>query len=1674
MEQIPEEILFSNAEKGIYAIKQEQASPEQWLGTLRKNGYLKAEEDKWLHLSDWLKSQMNKKKLSKKEIIGYIAQNKIRIEETILDANNNGLEKYSTAGIENCKELIFSIPNIESWNADDEIHYGNLTNGKTIAWIRFGEVVDTEKILIIDEIQSARHQNRRMKDADIPDAPFSKNWYEMAMKRIIRYAAEQNYTQIAWTTGNQQNERYEYSIKLDRLLYSPRTTTLFPGSIILQPHNYIPSIHEVKDLNELEQITGKKVAKEIENGKWEWKNIKIGNDGLNEFYDFVIPNFINKYCKKWGIHTSKIHIPKLGVYMHGIPVNAEMKEAVLNGQAMFKYITDNTSSFAQKHGFDEKDVKKYADSMRIGSLGGASYAFQNIKRKVRLDHIDKSLGEFIKIFAPIQNELYEKFGSIDELREEHVQKEMERRNVMEAARKRAEEEAEAERKRLEEFEVMSYEHLDSEYFKAIENNDENRMRDLVNEAARRNEYVSSDEFRMAHRAPSYDEEGIDKSMVNIANNRDQIRESLNEQLRMNRDRNREESAEAIENALSAIDKGEKPTVKIYRAVPKSLKESKVRNGDWVTLSKSYAEQHGNHALEGNFRIMEEDVPAENLYWDGNDINEWGYDDKSDYRYRNTKNNRKLNDLITRDDHGDIIPLSQRFNSRKSDPRYRFIGEKGAANLDKAEEATTRLDNLNVAREMEKSGKAKQERIEKLHKSDPVIATFNNDYTLDRKSAKNWLKENVRGEYINADTGDRIEVSKIGINEVTAHGSQDKVHLESLLSIPQMIEQSIFVDEISNRKDHDKYDSYRYYVCGIKIDGTDYTAKIVVGVKGDKKYYDHHLSAIEKGTLIDNLNGLSDSVAAKQNSFTSGIKDTKLLSILQTNEKETAQKIKLATGWEKGADGKWRYEEDDFEYRPLGDANKDALLKRQPWYDEFTSLLDRVINGEDLTNEEEKRLETLTNTAGEIKKSNDLIDRIYLDDYVKDNNLFKAYPELKTMTIVFGTYPDKSYAGLYDESENKIVVNLAKADDTRSVIAHEIQHAIQRIEGFALGGNTDMFNETAENVIIDIIDATKGKLLEEGGFDNTPQNIFSALNRATAYGGTILRDYSSELDNVSNKYGYETIFDLVNDIGKFKSSVQKYRSLSGEVEARNVQSRLNMTTEERRNSLASETEDVAREDQLFLNDALGVSVSMDNPIEEINKRFNEELEQQIAGKLPKGHVYKLGRAGNILKSAGIADLDIEMPSSRLQEKSNKDYKSNHPFDLSEVRNLPEAIQHPIAVFESETDPRRTVVLTELESKSKNFIAVLGLTHMRGRNAVEINSVISLYPKDGASRIGKWFDSEKYAGKNLLKWVDKEKALRWLSNNSSDVNSVGQSSKRIANIIENFENPNILEGEISSSIDELSNELGMKINKECTYPHNIIQQEIESKSKKLGAVFQNIKIIQDKSLLPDKFTKKMNLEGRYPGLFDTETGDVYLIINEISSIQEVEQILLHEVLGHKGIRALKQDKLYEFLDQVYQDIPEPEKTNYLRIHHGNRYIATEEYIADKAEDYHEPKIWDKIKYQFKNCLKNWGFTIPLSDKDIRCILSQGKKELEKKNKILSYPSLNIQMGKNQNGEPVWIAKLGDKMKNQIPKILPTIQKFKGKIHQQTKDIIFKDPKNALAFAKAIKSIKKERGI
>lgn len=203
--------------------------------------------------------------------------------------------------------------------------------------------------------------------------------------------------------------------------------------------------------------------------------------------------------------------------------------------------------------------------------------------------------------------------------------------------------------------------------------------------------------------------------------------------------------------------------------------------------------------------------------------------------------------------------------------------------------------------------SKSERIEKLRESKPVEITgdeYKGKYELNRESAKEWLKNNLRGEYRIKDTGETVELRKDGIQKVTSHSMGNEAHLKSLAAIPQMIENSIFIDEVPNEKNNGKYDRYRYYVCGLKIGGEDYTAKITIGVKGGYKYYDHSLTQIEKGSLLDNIDALSTTYDDKGTTLSSAGKDSRLLSILQVkDEKKPSDGLYRVGGGKELRDGR---------------------------------------------------------------------------------------------------------------------------------------------------------------------------------------------------------------------------------------------------------------------------------------------------------------------------------------------------------------------------------------------------------------------------------------------------------------------------------------------------------------------------------------------------------------------------------------------------------------------------------------------------------------------------------------------------------------------------------------------------------------------------------------------------
>jgi site-specific DNA-cytosine methylase len=365
-----------------------------------------------------------------------------------------------------------------------------------------------------------------------------------------------------------------------------------------------------------------------------------------------------------------------------------------NGEK-FSLKDEKIKSVAEKFGVNEDDVAMYANAVERGSTAEAARARANIKRYLLQANEDKisSFKDIIKYTKPINEALKENFGDLDAMIEERRKQVEAQRNAMEAARKRAQEEEEKRQKHLDELSLIPTDELDKRYMDAIANNDESTAREMLDESARRKGYGDADsdyQGQGAWAAPSNPQYESDEARrADIENSPDVNLEDIalgynlqpddyfdNPRAYMNNTAYGLESAHVIKNALDAIKNGEKDVkVKVYRAVPTSVKEGKLRNGDWVTPSKKYAEMHGDNRLEGKYRIIEDEVPANQLWWDGNDVNEFGFDDGKEYRYKNAKNNRKLNDLITYDNKGNVIPPSKRFNSRKSDIRFSLKEEK---------------------------------------------------------------------------------------------------------------------------------------------------------------------------------------------------------------------------------------------------------------------------------------------------------------------------------------------------------------------------------------------------------------------------------------------------------------------------------------------------------------------------------------------------------------------------------------------------------------------------------------------------------------------------------------------------------------------------------------------------------------------------------------------------------------------------------------------------------------------------------------------------------------------------------------------------------------------------------------------------------------------------------------
>ncbi len=246
--------------------------------------------------------------------------------------------------------------------------------------------------------------------------------------------------------------------------------------------------------------------------------------------------------------------------------------------------------------------------------------------------------------------------------------------------------------------------IDAQYLAAIERGDMETAKQLVHEAAQQAGYDPTINYRMSHSAPNKQ----DNPSLLEARETGLVPDDYwtHPQYYLSSPEERE-ALSKINTTLRSADArkaaGKNPSfalLTVYRAIPKDVKDGAFRNGDWVTPSLSYAKLEGAE-IKGGYRIISKSVSIKDIYWDGNSIAELGYDDGNNYAYRNTKNNRKLLDPITRNEAGEIIPLSQRFKARNPSVYYQS-----------ANNATTLEEQLEQAQRVLADARARGEQAAK--------------------------------------------------------------------------------------------------------------------------------------------------------------------------------------------------------------------------------------------------------------------------------------------------------------------------------------------------------------------------------------------------------------------------------------------------------------------------------------------------------------------------------------------------------------------------------------------------------------------------------------------------------------------------------------------------------------------------------------------------------------------------------------------------------------------------------------------------------------------------------------------------------------------------------------------------------------------------------------------------
>lgn len=435
----------------------------------------------------------------------------------------------------------------------------------------------------------------------------------------------------------------------------------------------------------------------------------------------------------------------------------------------------------------------------------------------------------------------------------------------------------------------------------------------------------------------------------------------------------------------------------------------------------------------------------------------------------------------------------------------------------------------------------------------------------------------------------------------------------------------------------------------------------------------------------------------------------------------AETIRQKTGWFRGADGKWRWEIDDSGMKLRTDAA-------------------------DISN---------YTTLGEL---------------VDAPALFATYPDMKDMSVTFHNLERGQFGG-YHRTFDSIELShelKQKPEALLNSLIHEVQHAIQRREGFTPGANLKYWNRKLEEGY----DGRDAETRREGArlreqyeqIKASDPEFMRSMEELNAMAPTVPRGkvdmdtweqiepdppewvrFDERRDQLEEKYG-----DRVWDYFSLRDSIDRnardgrlpgdlYRDTAGEIEARDAAARRGLTAEERR----GRKPDTGDENTVFADG--GESYSINNTR---GLTIREQMKKYRAGKMTTHDEFYYGESPSSLDAAGFDGKPLVMS----QKDFRKSRSEKHNVPPRAMTRLAEALSDPVLSFE--VGDKIGILTKDIDGDGKPLlVGVLKNTKLDGES---VNRIKSAYGLDDPQA---WIKNQIAEGKTL-RIYDSKKADSFL--------------------------------------------------------------------------------------------------------------------------------------------------------------------------------------------------------------------------------------------------------------------------------------------------------------------------